>query len=127
MKMFSAARRRKVPDRALAWSCALMNQAATPGLGSWMGGHRLAGAGQMCCSVGGFALIMTWFFKLMTAMYSQIEGVKVDLPAIHRWGKIGAVVFLIGWLWAWVNTVQILVAMRRREKEEASAPPVIDP
>lgn len=104
-----------------------MNQAATPGLGSWMGGHRVAGAGQMCFSVSGFCLIMTWFLKLMVAAYSQIEGAAVDMAAIHRWGKLGLLIFGIGWLWAWVSTIQILVTMRRREKAESSAPPIIEP
>jgi hypothetical protein len=97
----------------------LLNLLATPGLGSVIAGHRLAGAGQLLLAFGGFVLIMTWFFKIMYAYYQQINGGPIGFnPAPY--GIAGALVFTGSWLWALFTSIQITRENRQPLPQAAS-------
>ncbi len=49
----------------MGWTALAINQGATPGLGSYLAGHRGVGLLQMALSVSGFIVIMVWFWELL--------------------------------------------------------------
>ena len=51
-------------NKSKARNCALINQLATPGLGSLMGGRIFAGIGQLILAVAGFIMVTGWFIQL---------------------------------------------------------------
>ena len=68
MKIFSGAKRL---DRTAARNCFLVNQLATPGLGSLMAGKTGPGIGQLGLALAGFALVLAWFVLTILQTYRQ--------------------------------------------------------
>lgn len=102
-------RERRPLSRATARNAALINQLATPGLGSLLAGRWLAGVGQLLLALAGFGLILAWFARLMIRLYQQIEAnSSTDLPSIAWMGEAGAAVFAAAWLWALFTSSSIL-------------------
>jgi 4a-hydroxytetrahydrobiopterin dehydratase len=96
----------KKNSRAQARNAALLNQLATPGLGSVIAGRWLAGGGQLLMSTAGFALVMVWFFKEMAQFYGQISG----NVAVHPIGRIlaaGLILFALAWVWSLVTSFSL--------------------
>lgn len=91
----------------MARNAALINQLATPGLGSLMAGRWVAGAGQLVLALAGFGMMLAWFVKMMADYYGLISDPQGE-PQI-RFGMLaaGAVVFAAAWLWALVTSIQI--------------------
>ena len=104
MKTFSAA---KPVNRKLARYCVLINQCATPGLGSLVAGRRLAGVGQLIIAVAGFCLIIAWMVLNTLQLYNQAVRGAPPQP-VGRVGIAGTLIFAASWLWAWVTSYQIL-------------------
>jgi hypothetical protein len=121
MKTFSAA---KPLSPAKARNCFLMNQFATPGLGSLMGGRIIPGIGQLFLALAGFALVMVWFLRTMKEYYSLMGE---DAPTIsHSYGKIffaGACLFAASWLWSLLTSL----SMMRQAKTPEPLPPGTTP
>jgi hypothetical protein len=105
MKPFSPSRRAVSP--ATARSALLVNQFATPGLGSLMAGRWLAGTGQLALAVAGFVMVVAWFLETMVQLYGQIDG---DVPPhpVGWIGATGAILFAMAWLWALVTSVSLV-------------------
>src|SRR5258708_36012327 len=104
MKIFSAA---KPLSRAAARNCFLINQLATPGLGSLMAGRYLAGTGQVLLALLGFGLVLAWFITLITQMYQQINNDAP--PQSSGWlGEAGGITFAASWLWSLVTSLSLL-------------------
>ncbi len=59
-------------SRAKARNAALLNQLATPGLGSLLARQWIAGTGQLLLSVIGFTLVMVWFVEELIGYYGQV-------------------------------------------------------
>jgi hypothetical protein len=97
----------------------LINQLATPGLGSVLARRFVAGIGQLTLACGGFALIMAWFVQHFAELYRQIQNLPSRPPAYPWTGKVGVLLFLAAWLWAWITSLAIL-----REARHAK-PPVL--
>ena len=107
-------------SRTKARNCVLINQLATPGLGSIMAGRRVAGAGQLLLAVAGFVMVIGWFVLNAINTYNQI--VNDAEPKSAAWlGEAGGLTFLAAWVWAWVTSLQILRSVQ--EKEPARLPP----
>jgi hypothetical protein len=107
-------------SRTTARNCLLINQLATPGLGSLMAGRRVAGLGQLLLAVAGFAMVIGWFALTLANVYNQAINDAEPKPA--GWlGGAGALVFGVAWLWALVTSLQILRSAR--SAESANAPP----
>jgi hypothetical protein len=117
MKTFSAG---KPLDRTTARNCFLINQFATPGLGSLMARRYVAGAGQLLLALIGFGLVVAWFISVMSRLYQQVEGGSSSGSA--GWlGEAGAVAFAASWLWSLVTSLSLL--REAREKERHVPPP----
>ena len=112
-KTFSAAKSSKPLSRTTAVHCVIVNQAATPGLGSLLARHWFAGSGQLALALAGFGLIMAWFFFKLRDLYRLAEDLPVDPNAGNSLGKVGLVVFVLAWLWSWVTSASILKEARK--------------
>jgi 4a-hydroxytetrahydrobiopterin dehydratase len=96
-------------SRAKARNAALLNQFATPGLGSVMAGRWIAGTGQLLLSLAGFVLIMVWFVQMMMRYYGQISGDStVNNPVVFTNLVLGAVLFALAWLWSLVTSISLV-------------------
>jgi len=79
----------------------LLNQFATPGLGSLLAGRKLAGSGQLVLSVVGFALVTLWFVQMMMRYYGQMFGdTTVHNPVVLGNLLIGGGLFALAWVWS---------------------------
>jgi hypothetical protein len=123
MKLFFPQLTGKPASLSVARNAALVNQLATPGLGSLMAGRWIAGLGQLALAVSGFVLVVVWFFAVMIQYYGQVTGDTVARPV--GWiGEIGAILFGAAWLWALVTSISLL---RQAKAAEAAAPGRIPP
>jgi hypothetical protein len=95
----------------------LLNQLATPGLGSLMGGRKWAGLGQLALAVTGCGMFFWWFVKTVTAYYGLIFDQQAEPPSYARWGWAGVTVFAGSWFWALVSSIGIY-------RQTRAAPPV---
>src|SRR5262245_11560325 len=117
MKPSSPPRLRKPLSRARARNSALINQLATPGLGSLMAGRWVAGIGQLILAIAGFGLLLAWFVGVLTQFYGLINS---DVPPrpVGWLGGAGALTFIAAWLWALVTSVSLLRDARRNAEAE---------
>lgn len=86
-------------SRVQARNAALLNQLATPGLGSLVARRWIAGTGQLALSLIGFTLILVWFVQMMLQYYGQISG-EVEVRPVGRTGLLGAGLFAFAWCWS---------------------------
>ena len=105
--MKPSSRLRKPVSRTAARNAALVNQLATPGLGSLMGRRWIAGTGQISLALIGFVMICAWFFKELTQYYGQIAG-DVKVEPVGWIGEWGAILFVVSWFWALVTSFSLL-------------------
>ncbi len=125
MKPSSAVRTPKAADpRTRARNAALLNQLATPGLGSLMARRYVEGIGQLLLSLVGFGLIVTWFVLVMIRLYQQINlDSGPDTGTYGRVGLVGAALFAIAWVWALFTSVSLLRQSLPSEPDPGLAPP----
>ena len=103
-------------SRSAARNAALLNQCATPGLGSLMAGRRLAGVGQLLVAVAGFAMVIGWFVLLALQIYDEL--INDAQPKSVAWlGEVGAVTFGAAWLWSLVTSLSVLREARNNENQ----------
>lgn len=104
---------------ARAVSCALMNQLATPGLGTLLAGRYLAGAVQLVLALVGFCGFLAWFLLFMQFYYGAlIDGTAAEFDR-HWIGKYSAALFVIAWFLALGSSVRLL----REAKKTPASPP----
>jgi hypothetical protein len=108
------------PKRSKALNCLLMNQLATPGLGSLMGGRILAGSIQLGLAVLGFVLVVVWMYGLSANAYRQAFELPTEPTAYPGLGMAGFSLFAISWLLAWFTSLSLL---RNAPPEEPPAMP----
>ena len=109
-------------DLARARNCFLINQLATPGLGSLMAGRPVAGIGQLLVAVAGFVLVMVWFALRMSQLYNEV--VNDAQPQSAAWaGEAGAALFAAAWLWSLVTSLSVL---RETRTSEPALPPKLE-
>jgi len=107
-------------SRARARNAVILNQLATPGLGSLLARRWVAGIGQLVLAVAGFVLICSWFISVIIALYQQIN--SDAHPHTANWlGWTGAAAFGLAWLWALWTSFSLL-----REAQEAAEQKVRD-
>jgi len=94
-------------SRARAASCALINLAATPGLGSLIARRYVAGSGQLLLALAGFGLITGWMFELFYRLYLQQVGEPASAHSAGWMGKWGSICFGAAWLWALVTSLSV--------------------
>src|SRR5678810_585571 len=101
-------------DRTTARNCFLVNQFATPGLGSLMARRYVAGSGQLLLALIGAGLVIAWFVSVMSRVYQQVEGDSLSSSAAWL-GEAGAVAFIASWLWSLVTSLSLLRQARAKE------------
>jgi hypothetical protein len=111
MKIFSAA---GPVNRVTARNCFLVNQFATPGLGSLMGGKVLPGIGQLALAVTGFVLVIVWFALTLIQAYDLTDfSREANVKSCAPWGEAGALVFAASWIWALATSIGLLQEAKR--------------
>src|SRR5512142_2376020 len=99
MSESSPRRPRKPLSRAGARNAVVVNQLATPGLGSLMAGRWVAGIGQLLLALAGFGMLTTW---LLTVIIHQLRELTEDVAPQSTtpvWlGKAGALLFVAAWV-----------------------------
>lgn len=109
-----------------AMSCALVNQLATPGLGSLMGRRLLAGIGQLVLAVAGFILLTTWIGALCYRLICEaMEKPATWNPQNWMWLS-GAILFGLAWLWSLATSISLVLQAKADERSaQTSVPPRI--
>ena len=111
-------------SRAAARNAMLLNQLATPGLGSLMARHWVAGIGQLLIFLAGFVIYLLWFVQEMRVLLAALNGSDAVVPPLVSGRQLltGAALALLSWCWALVTSWQIQQAARTAE---TPLPPVI--
>ncbi|MBK9139340.1 MAG: hypothetical protein IPM17_11355 [Verrucomicrobia bacterium] len=108
-------------DRATAWSCAVANLAALPGLGSIAAGRRI-GYAQAALALAGFGLSLLWLLLFIRDW--RVEG---ELPLGWRpalgVGLAGIGLFGTAWLWALRTSRSLLRESGQNGTPSPAAPP----
>ena len=109
-------------SRTQARNAALLNQLATPGLGSLLAQRWVAGLGQLALAVVGFTLVLVWFVQMMIGYYGQLLG---DGQAHHPPGYAGLLLggglFALAWGWSLVTSVSLLRAASKAGLESLAS------
>jgi 4a-hydroxytetrahydrobiopterin dehydratase len=92
-----------------ARNAALMNQFATPGLGSLMAGRWLAGSGQLLVFLAGFVIYCAWAYKNLTQYYSLMFS---DTPSQsvgwNRMAWTGVALCVASWFWSLATSISLM-------------------
>lgn len=123
MKRFSPLPTRKPLSRSTARNSALINQLATPGLGSLLAGRWVAGIGQLLLAVAGFSLVLCWFVMLLLQTYRDLQGNTAHSQSVAWIGELGGLTFAASWLWALVTSLSLLRQTRDSDPPQAPPPP----
>lgn len=95
----------------------LVNQCATPGLGSLMAGRYIAGSGQLLLSLTAAAFILLWFANLLKVAYTIME--STGEPDLRHWlGLLGFGLLFLSWCWSWVSSLSILREVRKQQQNQ---------
>lgn len=104
-----------------AKNCLLVNQFATPGLGSLLGRRWIAGSAQSALAVLGFVLFLVWFGETILDYYRLMSD-HGDAPESHwRWAFAGVLFMGVAWCWAWVTSLSLLREARENVRRAALA------
>lgn len=97
----------RILSRAEANNCALINQLATPGLGSLLARRYVAGIGQLLLAVAGFLLVLAWFVLMIAQLF---EDLKSGGPgkSYARFGELGGALFVVAWFWALATSLSVV-------------------
>jgi hypothetical protein len=106
-----------------AVSCGLVNQLATPGLGSLIGRRFVAGVVQLLLAVAGFLLITGWIVLLFYQRICEAleQPVKWE-PHDWQW-QAGLILFGAAWLWSLVTSISLLRQAKQFDDATAKNPP----
>jgi len=119
MKLFSPA---KKLSRTAARNALLLNQLATPGLGSIAARHWLAGLGQLAVFLAGFCIFAVWAFQQFNLALTLWSGGDPVPAGNGHPGLLGFSLAAIAWLWALGTSLQIL---REAKTDNPPAPPPV--
>ena len=109
----------KPRSRSMGWTALAINLGATPGLGSYLAGHRWVGLLQMGLSVSGFIAILFWFWELVLGAWEGLQaGDSVSWPPSQGL-IVGGALFGAAWLWSLVTSLQIFRDLRK------TTPPIL--
>jgi hypothetical protein len=113
---------RKPLSATTARNAALINQLATPGLGTVIAGRWVTGGLQLALAVTGFCFFVAWFIAVMRQFYGQIEG-NVEVKPVAWLGWTGVLLFAAAWLWALATSISLVLEARRTRAAEFFQPP----
>jgi len=103
----------KLRSQSMGWTALAINLGATPGLGSFVAGHRVVGLFQMGLAVSGFIAILAWFWGLLRGAWESVQaGGSISWPPAQAL-IVGCALFAGAWLWSMVTSLQILRDLRK--------------
>lgn len=85
----------------------LTNLLVLPGLGSFLGGRRVAGCLQILLAIAGFVLTLDWFVTFLS-LWWQTAQFPVDGGPHLLLGLAGVGLFGLAWLWGLLTGLSIL-------------------
>jgi hypothetical protein len=96
-------------SRSQARNYVILNQLATPGLGTWLAGRKITGALQMLVAVTACVLIILWFLTSLRPMLEAMQGDPYR-PDSRTWTYAlwGWNLLAVSWLWAGISSLSIL-------------------
>jgi len=103
---------RKPLTSAVARNAVLINQFATPGLGSVIAGRYASGTGQLLLALTGFSFFIVWFVAIMRQFYGQIQG-NVEVKPVGWIGWTGLAIFAAAWFWALATSLSLMREVKR--------------
>ena len=109
---------------ASARNAALVNQLATPGLGTLMLGKLALGFSQLALACAGFLFVIVWFGNIFYQYYGQISG-NVEVKSVAWMGIVGGILFAASWVWSLFTSIRFIRAANRASSPESSSPPQI--
>ncbi len=116
-----------VPPRILGQSkaiyCFVINQLATPGLGSLIGKRAIPGAGQLALALAGFVMLLDWIVHYFYGVIQTEMGEAVTQKPYGWLGKWGAICFAASWVWALVTSISLIRQARREAALQQRVPP----
>ena len=105
-------------SHAKARNAALLNQFATPGLGSLIAGRWLAGSGQLLVFLAGFVIYCAWFIKSLKQYYSLMySDAPIENPGLSRLAWTGVAICAAAWLWSLVTSISLIREASRARVE----------
>ncbi len=107
MKISLAPNRGQPLDQARATNCAVINLAATPGLGSWIAGRVGAAVGQLILSVIGFCLIIAYLVQMVVNAFKQFDGAPLVAGTSLWLLKLGGGIFVLAWIWSLFTSISV--------------------
>lgn len=108
-------------------SAIIVNQLATPGLGSWMAGRRRAATGQLLLATAGFVLIVAFLgMTIVQSVRSLWMDVALASPPASWW-RHGLILFAAAWLWAGMTSLQLWREARWLAARAREIPPRLTP
>lgn len=91
----------------------VINQLATPGLGSWITGHRVAGVGQMALGCVALIDVLVHSYRFLAAtVRNAFDGLAAPGFPSESWNR-ALCIFGIAWIWAAVTSLQMFLELRR--------------
>lgn len=109
---------------ATARRAALINQLATPGLGTLMLGKIALGLTQLTLAIAGFLFVVAWFVMILTQFYGQISG-NVEVKPVGWIGITGAILFVASWCWSLITSIRFIRKASRMAQHLPEVPPRI--
>lgn len=109
---------------ASARRAALINQLATPGLGTLMLGKLALGLAQLAFAIAGFVFIISWFVLILSQFYGQISG-DVEVKPVGWIGITGAILFVASWCWSLITSIGFIRKASRMAQPLPEIPPRI--
>ena len=119
MKISLAPNRGQPLDQARATNCAVINLAATPGLGSWIAGRMIEAVGQLILSVTGFCLITGWMVQMVLTAVKKFNDASPEAETSTRQLKVGAAIFILAWIWSLVTSISVWREAKRNAAAKA--------
>ena len=117
---------RKPLTQSRALYCLVVNQCATPGLGSIIARRYREGCCQLAIALVGFGMVMFWMVHYFAGKISRLIN---DLPVDENMNlllfKFGWIVFGIAWVWAWFTSISVMREAKRNAERELKAPPLL--
>jgi 4a-hydroxytetrahydrobiopterin dehydratase len=96
-------------SRTRARNAALINQLATPGLGSLIARRPVAGTGQLLLAVVGFTLFCAWFVQIMRLYYGEMFGNSAENHPLSFTNLfLGMGLFIAAWCWSLVTSISLV-------------------
>jgi len=101
---------RKPVSRAKARNATLVNQLATPGLGSLMAGRWAAGTGQLVLALTGSVMICVWCIREIIRAWAQtdFENTPNNNPVALNLLVWGFGLLVLSWFWSLVTSMSLM-------------------